>query len=324
MTATGSLMLARATAPDRAAPSQVVMPFERPVPASWPDSWPDVTPPRQTAVPAQPCAVPDLMNFVANSIVPRLVAAHRHTSAQGASLPAQAPKFAPRDVAEFALLVLAADAAPRAYVDAALLRGAGVADIYLELLAPAARRLGHLWDIDEASFAGVTIGLGRLHAMLRALAPEFHRYAPPPRPGRRALLVAQKGEQQRFALAVSSEFFRRAAWQVQSDSAEDPHAARAMAHGAWFDIVAWVATGTEQPDGIESCIRRLRAASRNRRIGVILACPNCIDQKRWSGRLGADATACDAAQAVEQAETFLALLVPRVSGGRETNSWRDA
>ena len=45
-----------------------------------------------------------------------------------------------------------------------------IADFYIPALA---RSMGDLWCIDQLSFAGVTIGVSRLQAMLRALGPNW-------------------------------------------------------------------------------------------------------------------------------------------------------
>ena len=43
--------------------------------------------------------------------------------------------------------------------------------IFLELLAPAARRLGNLWDNDDCDFMEVAVGVQRLQRILRVLSP---------------------------------------------------------------------------------------------------------------------------------------------------------
>ena len=50
-----------------------------------------------------------------------------------------------------------------AYIDSVRVRGVTLSGIYLELLAPAARVLGTMWEEDRVSFADVTVALCRLH-----------------------------------------------------------------------------------------------------------------------------------------------------------------
>ena len=54
-------------------------------------------------------------------------------------------------------------------VDQFLSDGAEVDTIYLELLGMAAQRLGQWWESDELTFAEVTVGIGRIYAIIRTL-----------------------------------------------------------------------------------------------------------------------------------------------------------
>jgi len=44
-----------------------------------------------------------------------------------------------------------------AYIDSVRVRGVSLSRVYLELLAPAARKLGEMWEEDRVSFADVTL-----------------------------------------------------------------------------------------------------------------------------------------------------------------------
>jgi len=131
------------------------------------------------AKPAQPSAESEvrmarLVSTIEGEIVPRLVLTRRLTrvSNEQASESARAPD--PVDVAELVRLLLAHDVGvSSAYVETVRQRGASLEAICLGLLAPAARRLGELWEEDECNFMQVTVGLCRLHQLLRELSPEF-------------------------------------------------------------------------------------------------------------------------------------------------------
>ena len=80
---------------------------------------------------------------------------------------------------ELVRLLLAHDVGvASAYVETVRQRGASLEGIFLRLLAPAARELGLLWEEDECDFMQVTVGLCRLHHLLRELSPEFRGPAP--------------------------------------------------------------------------------------------------------------------------------------------------
>ena len=79
-------------------------------------------------------------------------------------------------------------------------RGVSVESLYLDLFAPAARRLGEMWDSDECDFSTVTVALGRLQRLLRELSPAFGTEIGHPANGRRALFVQPRDEQHSFGL----------------------------------------------------------------------------------------------------------------------------
>jgi len=93
---------------------------------------------------------------------------------------------------------------------AALDRGMSFDDLCETRLAPAARRLGTLWEADELSFAEVTLAANRLFGILRSLA---HR--PIPRTDARfAVFAAVPGEEHVLGVTMAAERARGAGWDV--------------------------------------------------------------------------------------------------------------
>lgn len=90
--------------------------------------------------------------------------------------------------------------------------GVSVQDVCLHHLAPAAQRLGDLWDRDRLPFTDVTIATARIQSMLRRMPVEA---APA---SRRAALgacfVAVPGEQHTLGVIMAADLFRRAGWDV--------------------------------------------------------------------------------------------------------------
>jgi MerR family transcriptional regulator, light-induced transcriptional regulator len=77
-------------------------------------------------------------------------------------------------------------------------------------LAPAARRLGTLWEEDRLSFAEVTLAANRLFSVLRSLA---HR--PTPRADTRfAVFTVPPGEEHVLGVTMAAERARGAGWDV--------------------------------------------------------------------------------------------------------------
>ena len=109
-----------------------------------------------------------------------------------------------------------------AYIDSVRVRGVSLSAVYLELLAPAARMLGELWEEDRVSFADVTVALCRLHDVMRNLSASQPPATDTLPQGRRALLVPMPGEQHTFGLVMVADFFRRAGWDVWNDAVPRP------------------------------------------------------------------------------------------------------
>ena len=85
--------------------------------------------------------------------------------------------------------------------------------ICLNLLAPAARRLGELWKSDACDFIDVSVGLRRLHAILSQWGAE-QDFAPSPSAARRALFATVPGDGHLFGIAILERFFAADGWEI--------------------------------------------------------------------------------------------------------------
>jgi MerR family transcriptional regulator, light-induced transcriptional regulator len=251
-----------------------------------------------------------LLRTVEGEIIPRLVLAGRNARQESTSTQRHT-KPTTEDVAELARLLLSHDAAVAlAFVESVRLRGTGLESICLDLLAPTARRLGELWDDDRCTFMQVTVGLCRLHGVLRQMNPAFRTpgLADTRDRGRRALLMPTPGEQHTFGLLMVGEFMRRAGWEVWTDFPGTQAELAAMVAGHWF-AVAGLSLGSEaRLDELTATIRSVRRDSRNRSIGVMVGGPIFVAHPEYVARVGADAMAADARQATERAESVFSLL----------------
>lgn len=250
-----------------------------------------------------------LVRAIETEVIPRLILSRRAALRHAAVLEAEHPLPECGSIEEFAGLTFAADGfAAAAFVEAARDRGASVEALYLDLMAPAARHLGQLWEDDVCDFTDVTIGLGRLQQILRRLSPAFLGECEDFRRGRRALLMPLPGEQHTFGLLMVAEFLRRAGWEVWSGALNGQGDVAGLVRRKWF-AVAGLSLSTEvQIDGLARCIRGIRRASKNRQIGVMVGGPLFIQHPELVAQVGADVTATDGRQAVLLAEDLLALL----------------
>jgi MerR family transcriptional regulator, light-induced transcriptional regulator len=232
-------------------------------------------------------------------VIPRLVGAH----AKAANTPHQ---LQPQDIAAFvALLREASDSEINAAVNAAHRGGMPVEAIFLELLAPAARRLGEMWTADQCDFATVTICLGRLQRLLREWSPEFGRAVEHPPNGRRVLLAQHPDEQHSFGLSMVAEFFRRDGWEVLGGvGGAVPDPSRQVSRD-WFDVVGFSIGGESRLDWLKERITQVRAASRNRAVVVLVGGPLFATQPALAQAVGADASGHQGGSAPKLAEDLL-------------------
>lgn len=90
--------------------------------------------------------------------------------------------------------------------------GLSVEDVCLEHLAPAARRLGDLWDRDRLPFTEVALAAARIQALLRRMPPG--RVAPSCHHAKGAVFAAVPGEQHTLGVMMAADLFRRNGWDV--------------------------------------------------------------------------------------------------------------
>lgn len=250
-----------------------------------------------------------LKRVIETEVIPRLVLAQRALN-NPAPDPVEAHPAAPtqEDVEAFAALVrLGNTENALTFIDAFCARGLPLTQVHLGLLAPTARLLGTCWEDDVCDFTEVTIGLRCLHGVCHALEPRFAPLAPNGRSGRRILLAPAPGEQHGFGLAMVEQFFRRAGWEAWIDAGTDRDALIAMVAEKHFGLIGFSIGGETHIEALAKLIRDIRRASRNADLGILVGGPLLLQEPLLVKRLGADATARDAEEAILQAEALLAL-----------------
>jgi methanogenic corrinoid protein MtbC1 len=169
-------------------------------------------------------------------------------------------------------------------------RGVPVGVVYVELLAPAARVLGVMWEQDRVDFATATVSLGRLQRLMRQLSPDFGREVEHPYHGRRVLLTQPESEQHMFGLSMVAEFFRREGWDVLGGVAGIGIEPVAWVRRDWFDVIGF-SIGSETNLGwLRDTIAAVRLASRNPVLVVLVGGPLFSTHPQWVPEVGADAT----------------------------------
>jgi MerR family transcriptional regulator, light-induced transcriptional regulator len=271
-------------------------------------------------LPIEPCRgapehLAEIVRTLQTDIIPRLVSARRPTLVVASKPAVAASAVGAEEVAELARLALAPDEAPsRTYVMSRLGKGLAPETLYLEFLGPAAKCLGDLWEQDACDFTQVTVGLWRLQLIAHELAPLLQAdIGPAQTPSHRVLLSPAPGEQHTLGIFMVSEFFLRAGWDVWGAPTATKDDLLRMVGDQWFDLVGLSSGCRARLDALATIIAKIRQASRNPRIGVMVGGPAFLGDPRLVVAVGADGTARDARHAPREAEMVLARLGPSSS-----------
>jgi len=245
-----------------------------------------------------------VVKTIKTQIIPRIVLALR-------SLPAAKPADSAEQtksgaIEHFAVLVLGNDdGAALAHVESLLAQGASVESIFLDLLAPAARQLGTQWEADTADFAQVTLGVSRLHRIMRHLGELFCSESSQGIGSESVLLTIIPGEQHSFGLSMVAEFFRRAGWNLCTGPFSSHQELTSLVHNHWFDIVGFSVSSDRRLDELKKDIHDIRRDSRNRYVGIMLGGPMMMAHPELVAAMGADMMSADAASAPQLARDLI-------------------
>lgn len=210
------------------------------------------------------------------------------------------------DVAAFVRACLSVDEERCPDIIADLIaQGAALERICLDLLTPAARALGTMWDEDEADFVEVTLGLGRMQRVVRDLGRRVAAETPMSEDAGQAFLCGMPDEQHSLGLAMVAEFFVADGWGVTVGPPLGGHDALHEVSAHWYDVVGLSAGIMERVPRITEVIRLIREASLNSELAVMVGGRVFVDFPEMVGKVGADASAPDAAQGPMVARTLV-------------------
>jgi methanogenic corrinoid protein MtbC1 len=280
----------------------------RPEPVSWPGGDGASPLPVDTTLEATKLRVARLARTIETEVIPRLVRQHRQ-AADGTVGPPSGAEVQ----AMVHALVDDSDERIVALVQQLRDRGVTVSTLFVDLLTPAARELGALWEQDRVDFATVTVSLGRLQRLLRQLSADLGSEVQHPVHGRRVLLTQPDSEQHMFGLSMVAEFFRRDGWDVLGGVAGVGIDATAWTRRDWFDVVGFSIGSELGLPWLRETISEVRRLSRNRAIVVLVGGPIFSLHPQWAADVGADATT-DGRSAPQIAETIVNSRVQEQSG----------
>ncbi len=242
--------------------------------------------------------------IIEGEIIPRLLMAH--ASYPVASRSKRSRAITPEDASHFAMLPLRLEAASLLEeVDAFIAEGTSVEAICLDLLAPAARMLGEMWDRDECDFIDVTMGLWRLQEVMREIAARSPADLPTLKVPRAALFSPMPGDHHNFGTLMIEEVFSRAGW--LSEALVRPERRDLLDRLAQrpFDVVGLTLARDWPSAAVATLIKAMRHASANPHITVLIGGRMINENPGLVGEVGADGTGADALAALDTAESLM-------------------
>lgn len=240
-----------------------------------------------------------------HEIIPRLMNAHRSPlpSSHGAAGAAAAVRQVIDEAQVQALVDISLNGeAERAREFVLRLRdeGMSVESLYLDLITPAARRIGAMWEADTCDFVLVTLALLRIQQVVYDLSPDFIREGAEPS-SRRILVVPAPGSHHTLGAAMVADFFRRDGWDVLSSHDLNRADVLRAVRKEWFDVVAVSISAPNQVVSSSTLISDIRKLSSNKGILVMVGGPLALSVPDLATRVGADMVTLDAKQAVDVA-----------------------
>ena len=156
-----------------------------------------------------------ILSIIEAQIIPRLLKAERVNGTNLTLAPASRAMPSKEEIDTFVELCVSQDPfLAMIFVKKLLEEGLNTEHIFLELITPAARALGHQWDLDRMDFVDVTHGLVRLHAIAHEIG--FAYQDGPVLEGeiKRIMIASAPGSEHLLGPTIVADFFRKAAWQV--------------------------------------------------------------------------------------------------------------
>lgn len=248
-----------------------------------------------------------LTQVIETQIIPRLVQAHRvENRAQDTHMPG-GPTISMKQVATFVALSKSSQTSETTqFIDQLLHDGVTTDCIFLELIAPAARQLGQMWEQDLCDFTEVTCGLVRMHEITHRLGFEYQNGPQLGGDVQRIMLASAPGSQHFLGMTIVSDFFRKAGWDVVIEISLSEKELTHAVSNEWFDVIGISCATEAQLKALPGLIQALKAASGNPEPGVLLGGPIFTVQEHNAQSLGADGICIDVKEAVALAASFRA------------------
>jgi methanogenic corrinoid protein MtbC1 len=247
-----------------------------------------------------------LERTIQNEIVPRLLTSHRVGPVSPALVTSLAGLLSEEDVQAFVEAVRGVDDQQATQLVRTLLsEGSSIEAVYLDLLAPTAKRLGEMWSSDECDFVEVTVAVGRMQRLLRDLSHVFLAEAGQAEPVGSVLLTCVPGEQHTLGIIMVGEFLLRDGWRVLVGAPWTEGDLQTMVGSEWYDVIGFSVGCEARVATLKRDIRRLKSASRNPNVQIMVGGPVFAENPSLAEQVGANAIATTAREAPRVARALL-------------------
>jgi methanogenic corrinoid protein MtbC1 len=181
-------------------------------------------------------------------------------------------------------------------------RGEPVRHLYLQVLQPALREIGRLWQMNKINIAQEHFCSAATQVVMAQL---LSRVDTSERCGRSVVVACVSGELHELGARMVGDFFDMAGWDAYFSGADTPHAAcvQSVVERA-ADVLAISATMGYHLHAVQELIQSVRLDPRCATLRVMVGGhPFSIDPSLWR-TVGADGTAADADAAVALARRW--------------------
>jgi len=251
-----------------------------------------------------------LLRTIEGEVIPRLVLAHLGRVSDAACDNSVAIRPGVSEVRHLTELVISGQMTEAtSYLQGLFYLGMPPEVVYLDLLAPVARKLGVMWERDQVDFVAVTLGLRRLQQLAHQISENADvGEMATTKSGYRALIVTLPGEQHVFGTQIVGDMLRRAGWDIWDAPGATETDIIGLIKNEWFAVVGISISAPEQLEPLALIIRQIRRQSLNRAVRIMVGGHSFAENPDWVALVGADATATDGRDAVLKAERLLELM----------------
>ena len=191
-------------------------------------------------------------------------------------------------------------------VDSLVAQGFSQEKIFLDLITPAARRLGALWDEDLCSFTDVTCGLAIMHHVIYRLGYEFREGPHVKGEKTNVMMCCAPGSLHFLGVSIVADLLKReGATVVIEVSPTEEELVRAVAN-EWFDVIGISVAIESQLLSLKSLVQALKKNSGNPDVKVLLGGPIFMLVNVTAAMFDADVISNNAQEVVALLKNFSA------------------